>query len=137
MAEKEKKCDCGCEHEHHHEHECDCHDHECDCRCDFEDEIITLVDEAGNEIHFYEVATLERDGKYYACLEDADDEEADLEFFELVEAPEVDGETYYDFYPIDDEDLYESLFEQLQKEAGELNDECCCDDHECHCHDDK
>ena len=124
MEENEKKvCDCGCEHD------------ECDCGC--EDEVITLVDEEGKEMHFYEVTTLERENKFYACLQDADDEEGGLSFFELVEAPEQDGETYYDFYPVIDEELCNSLYQQLLEEMGEdgcdCDDDCDCDGDHCDC----
>ena len=67
-------------------HTCDCGDEACDC---VEDDIVMLEDEDGNEIAFHHVATLERDGKEYACLQEADDEEAVVEIFELVETEDL------------------------------------------------
>ena len=56
MDEKEKKQhDCDCKHEH---------DEHCDCGCETVDEdVVMLEDEDGNEIPFYHIATLEKDGK--------------------------------------------------------------------------
>ncbi len=119
-------------------HACDCNDAECDC-C--EDSLVILEDENGNEIHFLHVATLERDGKEYACMQDADDEEAVIEIFELVEMEEG-GETLYNFLMVDDE-TYEILYKQLLDEVAEINDGCDCDEEgcdcggECHCHHDE
>ncbi len=116
-------------------HTCDCGDEACDC---VEDDIVMLEDEDGNEIAFHHVATLERDGKEYACLQEADDEEAVVEIFELVETEE-DGESYYNFLIVDDE-TYEVLYRQLLEEVAAMNNGCDCDedgcdcDDDCHCH---
>lgn len=115
MDENKKKhdCDCGCDHEHDH-------DVECDCGCEEED-VVMLEDEEGNQIAFYHIATLERDGKEYACLQQAEDEDPIVEIFELEEVEE-DGDVYYHFLPIDDE-LYDALYTQLEKEIAELDDD--------------
>ena len=123
MDEKKKnqqQCDCGCDHEH-----------DADCCCDVDEDVVMLEDEDGNEIAFYHIATLERDGKEYACLQQAEDEDPIVEIFELEEVEE-DGEFFYNFLPIDDE-LYESLYEQLEKEIAELTEDDC-DDPNCECH---
>lgn len=112
-------------------HTCDCGDEACDC---VEDDIVMLEDEDGNEIAFHHVATLERDGKEYACLQEADDEEAVVEIFELVETEE-DGESYYNFLIVDDE-TYEVLYRQLLEEVAAMNNGCDCDDDDCDCGDD-
>ncbi len=113
------------------------HDEACDCGCETVDEdVIMLEDEDGNEIPFYHIATLEHDGKEYACLQQADDEdEPIIEIFELEEVEE-DGEPYYNFLPIDD-DMYQTLFKQLEEEVAAMGDDECDDpDCECHHHDD-
>lgn len=116
-------CDCGCEHEH---------DADCDCGCEVDEDVVMLEDEEGNAIPFYHIATLDRDGKEYACLQQADDEDPIVEIYELQEVEE-DGELFYNFLPIDDE-LYESLYEQLEKEVAELTGEDCdCEDDDCDC----
>ncbi|MBQ2710525.1 MAG: DUF1292 domain-containing protein [Clostridia bacterium] len=112
-------------------HTCDCGDEACDC---VEDDIVMLEDEDGNEIAFHHVATLERDGKEYACLQEADDEEAVVEIFELVETEE-DGESYYNFLIVDDE-TYEVLYRQLLEEVAAMNNGCDCDEDGCDCGDD-
>lgn len=119
--EKKKTCDCGCEHDD------GCCDDGC---CDMDEGVIMLTDEDGNEIPFYHIATLERDGKEYACLQKADEEDPVVEIFELTEAEE-DGEEFFELAPIDDE-LYESLYDQLEKEVAEIGDGC--DDPDCECH---
>ena len=116
-------CDCGCEHEH---------DADCDCGCEVDEDVVMLEDEEGNEIPFYHIATLDRDGKEYACLQQADDEDPIVEIYELQEVEE-DGELFYNFLPIDDE-LYEVLYAQLEKEVSELTGEDCdCEDDDCDC----
>lgn len=112
-------------------HTCDCGDEACDC---VEDDIVMLEDEDGNEIAFHHVATLERDGKEYACLQEADDEEAVVEIFELVETEE-DGESYYNFLIVDDE-TYEVLYRQLLEEVAAMNNGCDCGEDGCDCGDD-
>lgn len=112
-------------------HTCDCGDEACDC---VEDDIVMLEDEDGNEIAFHHVATLERDGKEYACLQEADDEEAVVEIFELVETEE-DGESYYNFLIVDDE-TYEVLYRQLLEEVAAMNNGCDCNEDGCDCGDD-
>lgn len=120
---EEKKHQCDCEHEH---------DEHCDCGCeDMDEDVVMLEDEDGNEIPFYHIATLERDGKEYAVLQQADDEEPVLEIFELQEVEEGE-EFYYNFLPIDDE-LYDALHQQLMEEVEAMSDEEC-DDPDCDCH---
>lgn len=127
--EKKKACDC----EHEHEHGCDC---ECGCECEADEDVVMLVDEDGTEIPFYHIATLDHEGKEYACLQQADDEDPVVEIFELEEVEE-DGDVYYNFLPIDDE-LYETLYKKLEDEVASMTDDECDDPEcECHNHDDK
>ena len=122
--EKKKACDC----EHEHEHGCDC---ECGCECEADEDVVMLVDEDGTEIPFYHIATLDHEGKEYACLQQADDEDPVVEIFELEEVEE-DGDVFYNFLPIDDE-LYETLYKKLEDEVASMTDGEC-DDPECECH---
>lgn len=128
MEEKKKnqhECDCGCDHEH-----------DADCCCDVDEDVIMLEDEDGNQLAYHHIATLERDGKEYACLQLAEDEEPILEIFELEEVEE-DGEFFYNLLPIED-DLYESLCNQLDQEIAEMfENECDDPDCDCHHHDDE
>ena len=128
MEDKKKnqqECDCGCEHDHHE------HDADCDCCSEVDEDIVMLEDEDGNEVAYYHVATLERDGKEYACLQQAEDEEAGIEIYELEEVEE-DGEFYYNLLPIED-DLFDVLFKQLEEEVAAMSEEDC-DDPDCDCH---
>ena len=101
-------------------------------------DIVVLEDEEGNELHFHYVTTLEHEGKTYACLQNADDDEAEgiLEIFEIEEGASEDE--FDKFLPIDDE-TYETLFNVLMEESECLCDcegECDCDhehDGECEC----
>ena len=114
------------------------HEHDCDCGCEALDEdVVMLQDDEGNDIPFYYITSLEHDGKEYACLQTADENEDDqvVEIFELEEIEE-DGEPYYNFLPIDDE-LYEILFKQLLEVAGQADDGCDDPDCDCHHHDKK
>jgi len=127
MSEEKKKNSCSCGHDH---------GADCDCGCDMDEGIITLVDEEGNDVPFYHIATLEREGKEYACLQKADDEDPIVEIFELEDGETDDEDEMINLLPIDDE-LYESLYEQLEKEISEMSDDCCDSECECHHHDDK
>lgn len=104
---------------------------ECDCGCEDESDVIMLEDEEGNQYPYYHVATIEYEGKEYACLEEADEnvEEPQIEFFELEEVEGDDG--YYNLLPVDDE-LYEILEHKLAELVEEQGDEC--DDPDCDCH---
>lgn len=120
--EKKNVCDCG-------------HDHDCDCGCDMDEGIVTLVDEDGNDVPFYHLATLEHEGKEYACLQQADEEDPVVEIFEIGEE-EQDGEEYDVLLPIDDE-LYEVLYAKLEEEIASATGNCDDPGCDCHHHDDK
>ena len=116
MCEENKKCNCGCE-EHVHE-----------------EEVVMLEDENGNQIAFHYITTMEYEGKEYVFLQPAEGEELDvLEIYEL-EASEEEGMD--NLFPVEDE-LYETLYNQLMKEIEEGGCDCGCeDDHcDCDCHD--
>lgn len=71
------------EHEHDHEHDCDCGEH---------DEVLTLIDENGEERDFTVIDILEIDGTEYAILlpvEEETDEAIILKFEKDDEGNEV------------------------------------------------
>ncbi|MGI6213442.1 MAG: DUF1292 domain-containing protein [Christensenellales bacterium] len=80
-----------------------------------EDEIITLVDEDGAEIDFYEVATLDFQGNWYILLEPVEpfenQEEGDLIPFMLGE----DAEGNDTFTPVENQRIAEAVFEEFKK----------------------
>ena len=87
-----------------------------------EEEVVTLVDEDGNEVDFYEVATLDYKEKWYILLEPAEElegfEEGELLIYELGE-DEKGEET---FLPVESEETLNAVFaefEKMMKEEGE------------------
>ena len=84
-----------------------------------EDEIITLVDEGGAEIDFYEVATLDFRGNWYILLEPVEpyenQEEGDLIPFLLGE----DAEGNDTFIPVENQSIAEAVFDEFKKMLDE------------------
>lgn len=80
-----------------------------------EDEVITLIDEDGAEIDFYEVATLDFQGNWYILLEPVEPfenlEEGDLIPFLLGE----DAEGNDTFTPVENQRIAEAVFEEFKK----------------------
>lgn len=80
-----------------------------------EDEVITLIDEDGAEIDFYEVATLDFQGNWYILLEPIEPfenlEEGDLIPFLLGE----DAEGNDTFTPVENQRIAEAVFEEFKK----------------------
>ena len=80
-----------------------------------EDEVITLIDEGGAEIDFYEVATLDFRGNWYILLEPVEpfenQEEGDLIPFLLGE----DAEGNDTFIPVENQSVAEAVFEEFKK----------------------
>lgn len=118
--EKKNGCpDCGCGEDCKDECEESCNCGEgCDC-CEDEDEIITLTDDNGEDIDFYQVATLDYKEKWYTFLEPVElpsgMEPGDLIVFELGE--DESGEDV--FLPVEDETLLEELFAEFEKLLNE------------------
>lgn len=94
-----------------------------------DDEIVTLTDDEGNEIDFYEVACVEYEDNFYGLLEPVNEmeglEEGDVLIFRIVE--QENGED--SFEPVEDEDLLNAVFEQYMRAAAD----CECDCEECDC----
>lgn len=80
-----------------------------------DDEVITLQDEQGNDVNFYQVACVELDGEFYALLQPAEPMEGVAEdeawIFHLVEEDEESDL----FEPVEDEELLQRVFDEYLK----------------------
>lgn len=105
-----------------------------------EDEIVTLYDDNGEPIDFYEVACVEYEGDFYALLEPVEEmegvEEGEVFIFKVEESENEDEEDK--FIPLEDEALMDAVFEEYLRVAEEEGCGCDCDEcgHHDHCHDD-
>ncbi len=96
-----------------------------------EDTIITLYDEEENPIDFFEIASVELDGKFYEILqpveavEGVEDDEAVIFEYELD--PKTSDKM---FKPVFEEELLNEIFEMYLKAAADYESDC--DDH-CGC----
>lgn len=113
-----KKNGCCCGHEDEQELKgCACGDaDEGDCCCgDMDDDIVTLVDENGDEHEFFTLATYDIDDVWYTVLEPVEQtegfNEGDVIIFRLEE--DEDGEDA--FMPIEDEAELEKAFAEFKK----------------------
>ncbi len=96
-----------------------------------EEDIIQLVNEDGETVDFYHVATIEYEDNWYVFFEPAEEladiDEGEVVIFKLE--TDEDGEDL--FVPIEDDELLDRVFEEynrLMEEEG-----CCCGDDDCHC----
>lgn len=104
---------------------------------EFETEIITLVDDEGQEHQFELLDAIETDdGKYVALLpvdESVEEEMGVYYIFEVITGE--DGEEQ--LAELEDDELLDSLAEIFESRVEELFDGCDCEDGECDCcHDD-
>ncbi len=77
-----------------------------------EDNLVTLVDEDGNEVEYYHIGTIDHKGRWYCVFQLADpqteEEEEEVAIYELVgEEPDQTLE------PIEDETLMEEIFNRF------------------------
>jgi uncharacterized protein YrzB (UPF0473 family) len=86
------------------------------------EETITLTDDDGKEVDFFQVACIEHKGEIYAILQPAekldgfaDDEVA---IFKILEEDEENDL----FLPVDDEKLLDALFEEYLKAVADSGD---------------
>ena len=96
-----------------------------------EEDIIQLVNEDGETVDFYHVATIEYEDNWYVFFEPAEEladiDEGEVVIFKLE--TDEDGEDL--FVPIEDDELLDKVFEEynrLMEEEG-----CSCGDDDCHC----
>lgn len=86
-----------------------------------EDNIVTLVDDEGNEVDFYHIGTIEHNSKWYCIFQLAEptteEEEDEVAIYELVgEEPDQT------LQPIDDETVMEEVFEAFLEEFEKYDD---------------
>lgn len=90
---------------------------------EMEEEVVTLVDDEGNEVDFYEVATLDYKDKWYIFLEPAEElegfEDGDLLIYELGE----DDKGEETFLPVESEETLNAVFAEFQKMMEEEGEE--------------
>lgn len=84
-------------------------------------QVITLVDDNGNEIDFFFLDVIEYDGKEYAALIPVDESEDGDEVTILEAKRNVDGE-FDDMIGISDEAVLNAVFELFIKNYNEDED---------------
>ena len=97
-----------------------------------EPDIITLVDQMGNDVDFYHVATIDYKEKWYVFLQPVEPIDGIAEDEVLIYELGMDENGDDKFIPIEDEALLDAVFNEYLKEAEE--DGCCCGE-ECDCED--
>lgn len=116
------------------------------------EDLVTLLDDEGNEVDFYHAATVDYKGNWYIFLQPAEEME-DIEEDEVVIFKLEKDEKGEDlFTPIDDEKLLDEVYHEYEKmvenacecgcgceddECDCGDEECDCNDEKCHCHDEK
>lgn len=111
-----------------------------------DEEIVTLYDDQGNPVDFYEIAVIEYEDNLYALLQPAEELEGvgDDEAI-ICRIEEQDDETDV-FMPVDSEELMQKVFDEYLKAVdecgcdcecedcdGECDEECDCEDEHCDC----
>ncbi|MBQ9716333.1 MAG: DUF1292 domain-containing protein [Clostridia bacterium] len=93
---------------------------------DFGEDIIQLINEDGDTVDFYHVATIEFEEKWYVFFEPVEDladvDEGEVVVFRLETAE--DGEDL--FVPIEDDEELDRVFEEYNRLIEE-EDGCGCD----------
>ena len=89
----------------------------CDgCEEEYEENLIALCDEEGNEVVFEWLDTVEYEGEYYGVFIPVEDEEGDDVIILHISLNENEEEVYDG---IDDEDLVKKLFEIFKEQNKE------------------
>ena len=97
------------------------------------EDLVTLLDDDGNEVKYRYMYNLEHEGTEYVFLQAAEGDEDEVEIYSL-HTVEEDGEFYDVLDPVEEE-LYDVLYEKLLQEAKEYyGDDDCHDEEHCHCH---
>ncbi len=87
---------------------------------EFEDNLIQLIDEDGEELNFEHILTFDYEDKQYIVLTPADDDFIDEDEDNTDELAELDGAEDEDFDDIDDEEEGDLIIlEVTQDENGE------------------
>lgn len=96
-----------------------------------DEDLITLLDDDGNEVDFYHAATVEYKNEWYIFLQPAEEME-DIEEDELVIFKLERDENGDDlFTPIEDEELLDAVYHEYEKLVDETlgEEECGCGEH--------
>lgn len=105
--------------------------------------VIQLFDDENKPVDFYEIASIEYDGKFYELLQPVEPlegiQEDEAVILEYVINEETDEKS---FKPLFDENLLNRVFEEYLRELSDDEcgcgcgcDECDCDDETCDCDD--
>jgi uncharacterized protein YrzB (UPF0473 family) len=88
---------------------------------DERDDIVTLIDENGEEVEFEHIDTIEMNGNEYVVLAELQEEESDDQEEEEVIILKIEhGENGEDsFVTVEDEDELDSVFEEFQARMEE------------------
>ena len=104
------------------------------------EEAITLYDDKGNPLNFYEEACVELDGKFYVLLSPAEEIEGIAEDEVVICSLEMQDDDTQLIVPVEDEELMQRVFDEYLNTADECDCDCgCCDecDDECDCEHDE
>ena len=100
---------------------------------DFGPDVVTLVNDDGEQVEFYHIGTIEVEEKWYVLLEPAEEladiDEGEVVIFRLETAE--DGEDM--FVPIEDDEELNNVFEEYNRLLEEDEEGCDCG---CDCGDD-
>lgn len=92
----------------------------------FEESVIVLQNEDGEEIEFHHIATLDYQGEWYIFIQPVElgDMEEDEMLIFKIESDENGDDLYV---PVEDEETINAVYAEFMKEC----DECDCDDCDC------
>ncbi len=103
------------------------------CEEEFDEDIIQLINEEGETVDFYHIATIEYEGEWYVFFEPAEEledvDEGEVAVFKLES--DENGEDI--FVPLDDDELLDKVFAEFTRIAEEEERGCGCG---CHDHGD-
>lgn len=85
---------------------------------EFEDNLIQLIDEDGQELNFEHIMTFDYEGKQYIVLTPADDEYYDDDDDNIEELAELDGADESDIEEYDEEDEGELIILEVSKDEN-------------------
>ena len=103
-----------------------------------EDEVITLTDDEGNPVDFYEVACIEYKGEFYALMQPVEPMEGLGEDEALIFKVREEDEDNDVFEPVFDEAILDAVFNEYLNAMAEAEGcDCDCEDcgDDCHHHD--
>ncbi len=97
-----------------------------------EDEVITLFDDDGKPVKFYEVACIEYKGEFYALMQPVEPMEGLGEDEALIFKVREEDEENDVFEPVTDEAVLDAVFNEYLNALAEAED-AECDDEDCEC----